>query len=163
MQEQCKYYEDRQREHETATQRLRYAGLGMALLGALFGALAAAGLTGFAPWIGLTTSVAAAIGAWGYMARRSVLAATYGTMAYQLGILCDRAGTATRPLPEIVTETENLLRAEHSEWLLAMQQGLVQMRKKAVPPRRRPNRNDAVHQTEKRRRARPDAVGTARC
>jgi hypothetical protein len=123
MEEQRKYYADRQQEHEAATRNLRFAGLGMALLGALLGALAAAGFTGFAPWIGLTTSVAAAVGAWGYMARRSVLAATYATMAHRLGNLSDRAANTKRTLPEIVTETENLLRAEHSEWLLQMQQG----------------------------------------
>jgi hypothetical protein len=123
MEEQRKYYADRQQEHEAATRNLRLAGLGMALLGALLGALAAAGFTGFAPWIGLTTSVAAAVGAWGYMARRSELAATYGTMANRLGTLCDRAAKTKRPLPDIVTETENLLRAEHAEWLLAVQQG----------------------------------------
>jgi hypothetical protein len=123
MEDQRKYYADRQQEHEAATRNLRLAGLGMALLGALLGALAAAGFTGFAPWIGLTTSMTAALGAWGYMERRSALAATYGTMAYRLGTLCDRAAHTTRPLPEIVTETENLLRAEHAEWLLAMQQG----------------------------------------
>lgn len=122
MREQRDYYAERQLEHEAATQRLRGAGLGMAFLGALFGGLSAAGFTGFAPWIGLTTSVAAALGAWGYMARRSALAATYGTMAHRLGILLDRSANTTRPLPEIVTETENLLRAEHGEWLLAMQQ-----------------------------------------
>jgi hypothetical protein len=123
MVEQQKYYADRQQEHEAATRNLRFAGLGMALLGALLGAIAAAGFTGFAPWIGLTTSVAAAVGAWGYMARRSILAATYGTMAHRLGTLSDRAVHTQRALPEIVTETENLLRAEHSEWLLQMQQG----------------------------------------
>jgi hypothetical protein len=123
MEDQRKYYADRQKAHEAATRNLRLAGLGMALLGALLGALAAAGFTGFAPWIGLTTSMTAALGAWGYMERRSALAATYGTMAYRLGTLCDRAANTKRPLPEIVTETENLLRAEHAEWLLAMQQG----------------------------------------
>ena len=123
MEEQRRYYAERQQEHEAATHRLRLAALCMALLGALFGALAAAGFTGFAPWIGLTTSVAAALSAWGYMARRSVLAATHGTMAYRLGTLCDRAANTKRSLHEIVTETENLLRAEHGEWLLAMQQG----------------------------------------
>ncbi len=119
--EQYVYYQTRYEAHERATKRLRFASLGMAVLGAMFGTVATAGVIGFAPWIGFLTTVSATVAAWGYMERRSTLAATYGMMAYRLGALHDRAAATPRSLAEIVTETEDLLRAEHAGWLSEMQ------------------------------------------
>jgi hypothetical protein len=120
--EQANYYDRMREEHERMADRLRIAALGAAVLGALLGAAAAGGHARFAPWIGATTTIAAAIAVWGYMDRRSTLACTYGAMAHRLGVLEARARTGSADLPTIVVEAETLLRGEHAAWTKEMGQ-----------------------------------------
>lgn len=123
--DQIVFYTTRQRDHERAAFWLRTASLLFSGAAVVFGIIGFSQNEMFAPWIGAMTTIATAVAAQGLLDRRQFLAAQYSAMATALGRIKGFSKTAV--LPDLVTETENLLDSEHAAWI-------AQVNKMLTPP-----------------------------
>jgi len=114
IEDQIKYYRDRQAEHEHAVTQLRYVALGASVLAAVFGVAGVTDQQVFAPWVAALMTVATTVAAYGLLDRRQYLAASFGAMATSLGRVKGIYGSLTTP--ELVTQAENLMQSEHAAW-----------------------------------------------
>jgi hypothetical protein len=112
--DQYKYYSDRQEDHESAAKWLRRLTFGASFTAAVLG-IAAARYNAFTPWIGVLTTISAAVAAQGLMSRRQQLAASYSGMASGLRGIRDEIKEIK--LDELVTRAEDLLQSEHAAWI----------------------------------------------
>jgi hypothetical protein len=140
--DQIKYYRDKQREHEQAVTRLRYVAFGASAAAALFGVAGLANQQVFAPWIGAMTTIATAVAAYGLLDRRQYLAASFGAMATGLGRL--NARFRSLAFAEFVTHAEDLMQSEHAAWTERMTQTIpapAPAAAPAAPPPTKPETN----------------------
>jgi SMODS and SLOG-associating 2TM effector domain 1/Protein of unknown function (DUF4231) len=118
MDDQTKYYSDKQAEHEAAVRRLRLLAFAASAIAAVCGIAGFVNQQIFAPWIGALTTVATAFTAYGLLDRQEYLAASYAAMATALTRIKDRA--ATLPLAELVARAEDIMGSEHAAWTARM-------------------------------------------
>lgn len=117
VKDQRDYFADRQMRNEGAVQRLRGGSLFFALAAALLGVAATwLGDQAVAPWIAVMTTVATAVAAFGLMERRQFLAASYGSMVYQLDRLKGLFEQGALDFGQLVEAAEDLLNAENRTW-----------------------------------------------
>lgn len=113
LRDQLAFYGGRQKKYESEVSRLRVLSLLAAVLGAVLGLAGTIAATNLlAPWIGVVTTLGAAIGTYGAMERKQYLAASYGAMHVRLTAIT----AAGLDLPAMVTQTEDVLAAEHAAW-----------------------------------------------
>ena len=130
--EQVQYYARGQKENEEAVARLRMIGFGSAVIAAVLGVAASNfGQERFASWIGVMTTIAATITAYGLLDRRQYLAATYGAMATQLSRISEVFSNGTVNFSALVNTAEDLLQGEHAAWTERMTQSIAASRKAA--------------------------------
>jgi SMODS and SLOG-associating 2TM effector domain 1/Protein of unknown function (DUF4231) len=130
--EQIQYYARGQKENEEAVARLRTIGFGSAVIAAILGVAASNfGQERFASWIGVMTTIAATIMAYGLLDRRQYLAATYGAMATRLSRVKEVFSNGTVDVSALVNTTEDLLQGEHAAWTERMTQSIAASRKAA--------------------------------
>jgi SMODS and SLOG-associating 2TM effector domain 1/Protein of unknown function (DUF4231) len=114
LREQNSYYRKGQQIHERTASRLRLFVLATAIGAAVLGVAGSNfGVSWFAPWIGVLTTLGATIVAYGFMDRNQYLAGSYGAMTVRLSHV--EAHTEW-DLPTVVTTTEDLLQGEHAAW-----------------------------------------------
>lgn len=130
--EQVQYYARGQKENEEAVARLRMIGFGSAVIAAVLGVAASNfGQERFASWIGVMTTIAATITAYGLLDRRQYLAATYSAMATQLSRISEVFSNGTVNFSALVNTAEDLLQGEHAAWTERMTQSIAASRKAA--------------------------------
>lgn len=121
LDEQMRYYAKSQAENEKAAGLLRTISFASAVIAAILGVAGSNfGQEWFAPWIGVMTTIAVAVMAYGLLDRRQYLAATYGAMATRLSRIKEMFSEATVDLDALVTTTEDLLQSEHAAWSAQM-------------------------------------------
>jgi hypothetical protein len=109
-----RFFSRGQSRHERAVSNLRTAGLALAAVAAILGVAGASfGALTLTPWIGVATTLGALVVAQGLLERRQYLAATYGAMTVRLSQVETRY---SGDLQKLVTQTEDLLGAEHAAW-----------------------------------------------
>ena len=117
LDEQKIFYSMGQKKNEAAVRRHRMQSLAFAILAAVLVVLASFFDNAmFAPLIAASTTIAAALAAFGLMERRQFLAASYGAMADQIGSLKMEAAAKGFGLADIVAAGEDLLTAENRAW-----------------------------------------------
>jgi hypothetical protein len=123
LDEQRRYYADRQLQNEREARNVRYLALAASILAALLGAASASLNWAFlSPWIGVLVTLGAMVVAHGLMERRQFLAASYGAMAGALGRIAERFDEEpdAKNLLALVGATEDLLAREHGVWIERM-------------------------------------------
>ena len=118
--DQIKYYGNKQQQHEQAVTRLRYVAFGASVLAALCGAAGLTNQQAFGPWVGALMTIATAVAAYGLLDRRQYLAASYGAMAMSLARIKGLAGSLT--LQVLVIRAEDVIESEHAAWIERMTQ-----------------------------------------
>ena len=117
LDEQMRYYAKSQAENEQAATQLRTISFTSAIVAAILGVAGSSfGQEWFAPWIGVMTTIAVAVMAYGLLDRRQYLAASCGAMAIRLSRLKEMFSEAGVDLASLVTTTEDLLQSEHAAW-----------------------------------------------
>jgi hypothetical protein len=117
LMEQRNYFAKGQISNEATVTKLRLASLGLALAAAVLGVSATwLGQEAVAPWIGVMTTLATSVAAFGLMERRQFLAASYGAMVGQLDRLKGLFGEGALDLRTLVAGCEDLLAAENRAW-----------------------------------------------
>lgn len=132
LDEQMRYYASGQAENEEGVRRYRVAGFAAALIAAILGVAGSNfGQEWFAPWIGVMTTIAATVTAYGLLDRRQYLAGAYGAMVTRLSRVKELFSDGTPDLPALVTATEDLLQTEHGAWIERMTQTIAAPRNTA--------------------------------
>ena len=121
MRDQISFYGIRQRAHERALAWLGAAGwlctIATVLLGVAGGTISRDKV---APWIGFATTLSASLIAFGLMDRRKYLIASYAATQSKLRAIEAAAMDSQVNLSDLVTQTEDLLQAEHLAWVTSM-------------------------------------------
>jgi hypothetical protein len=117
---QVKWHQDRIRKHERAASRIRAAELAATVAAALLSAVAAALNTkGLSVWIGVATTIGAALAAHLSATQHDRIATSYAATADQLDLLIENLpanpDAATRA--QFVTDVESRLAGQNESWL----------------------------------------------
>ena len=117
--DQISFYKIGVERNQTAVNRLWWIAFVAGAAAVVFGALGAWAQR-FAPWIGVMTTIAAAVAAYGLVERRKYLIGSYAAMASSLRriVALDEAAPAT--VADLVATIEDLLESEHKAWLPQM-------------------------------------------
>jgi hypothetical protein len=114
--EQKKYYQERQQKNENSVAIYRFGGLAPSIAAVLFG-VAGSFWIWMAPWIAVATTLGAFITAYGLIGHRQYLAASFAATAARLDRVQVRFKAADdERLNELVSTTEDLLENEHAAW-----------------------------------------------
>jgi SMODS and SLOG-associating 2TM effector domain 1/Protein of unknown function (DUF4231) len=120
LDEQIWFYSQKAAHHERVAERLWYVSFGAASTAALLGILGAVGQDWIAPWIGVMTTLATAVAAYGLLDRRKYLAANYSALASSLNRIREKFLQVLLTPDELVAAVEDLLQSEHAAWIEAM-------------------------------------------
>jgi hypothetical protein len=120
IEDQIEYYRERRADNQKAADRIWWVAFASGLAAVVLGALGAIVAPSFAPWIGATTTIAAAIVAYGLLERRKYLVASYAAMQSSLEQIIALDKEIPMSLADLVTATEDLLNGEHKAWLPQM-------------------------------------------
>jgi hypothetical protein len=119
IQDQIAYCREARKRNQQGARELWWIAFVAGLLSVVFGALGA-WVQRFAPWIGAMTTIAAGIAAYGLIDRRKYLVASYAAMQTRLEEILGLDAADPMSLPDLVTQTEDLLDSEHKAWLPQM-------------------------------------------
>jgi hypothetical protein len=103
-----------------AARRIRYAELAATVIAALLGAIGAAlGTKGLSVWVGVATTIGAALAAHLSATQHDRIAASYATTADQLDLLIEQLPAApdAATAAQFVADVESRLAAQNESWL----------------------------------------------
>jgi hypothetical protein len=124
LQKQAEWYLQQAAEHRGVASRLRYAGFGFGIAGAVLGFMGGAlqSLAGLTPFVGAVTTIAASLTAFGSIDRHTFLAGSYDGMADAIESLLGRHKSGLLSDTELVSTGEDLFSGEYRAWTDRMAQ-----------------------------------------
>jgi hypothetical protein len=119
IQDQIEYYQKGRAKNQRAADTLWWIAFTAGAAAVVFGGLGAWAQR-FTPWIGVMTTIAAAVAAYGLIDRRKYLIASYAASQERLERILAIDDVAPTDLADLVATTEDLLEGEHKAWLPQM-------------------------------------------